>query len=544
MTTSTSSTPGSTPIEAAPPLIRANVTVPGHAGVGLATDVYRPTGGSAPVVLIRTPYGKARHLDEAMGWARNGFACVVQDVRGRYDSDGDWSPYCHERDDARAVLRWLAEQPWAQDGGVVAYGASYSAFAAWAAAVENPDEVGAVISLSPAMGLQRVKFDPSGILALDEHAGWWLMHGEARTSRARLVEAMFGDEPDLLSHLPVSGLVERFWVELRDWTTVIDLGPSHRPAGDIDDDELARLCLPALHIGGWNDGLVTETLRHWAIVGSDLPSRPPRHLVVGPWGHDQGLSGSARVGDRDNGPASLLPLGRVMSRWARSALAGQAGTSAVDVFVMGENRWQGEAAWPPVGTGEASLYASFDRSLGTAAPRVHGVDRFAYDPLDPFPSRGLSVDRRELAGRVDAVRYESAPLSAALAIRGAPRVELYATTDAPTTDWVVRLIEVSPDGRRLAFAEGCVDAGKPEGASAANGPFHIRLTPTALTVPSGGAIALEITSSDFPNLARNLNTGADRYLSTETRVAHQEVRFGPTSPTRVVLPTGPGCHAG
>ncbi|MEO1369329.1 MAG: CocE/NonD family hydrolase, partial [Acidobacteriota bacterium] len=111
--------------------VRADLAVTAADGVSLATDVFRPAGaGPWPAVLLRTYLGKARHTAEAVGWARRGFACAVQDVRGRYGSDGEWRPYEHERGDGRAAVEWLLAAPWC-DGRVVAVGGSYNAFTAW-----------------------------------------------------------------------------------------------------------------------------------------------------------------------------------------------------------------------------------------------------------------------------------------------------------------------------------------------------------------------------------------------------------------------------
>ncbi|MGL5830209.1 MAG: CocE/NonD family hydrolase, partial [Angustibacter sp.] len=151
------------------------VTMPD--GVVLATDVYLPAARpSAPAVLLRTPYGRARHTDEGRGWARRGYAFVVQDVRGRADSGGQWRPYHAERSDGCSVVHWVASQSWC-DGRVIPAGGSYAAFAAWAAALETPDHVVAVLSSVPAMGTQIVNFAPSGPLALYRHTWWWSENG-------------------------------------------------------------------------------------------------------------------------------------------------------------------------------------------------------------------------------------------------------------------------------------------------------------------------------------------------------------------------------
>jgi putative CocE/NonD family hydrolase len=203
------------------PCVQTGQRVPVDDRVTLATDVYRPPeSGRVPVVLIRTPYGRMNQVDEALGWVRWGFGCVVQDVRGRWESGGEWEPYAHERQDGSATLRWLTAQPWC--GQIAVCGASYAAFTAWSAAVaETPvadvtgaatGRVGAVISLVPAMGTRRVRFAQDGILRLADHVGWWVTYGETATHRGELAARMIEQDPSMLRHLPVADMATRFWV--------------------------------------------------------------------------------------------------------------------------------------------------------------------------------------------------------------------------------------------------------------------------------------------------------------------------------------------
>lgn len=142
-----------------------------------------------------------------------------------------------------------------------------------------------VISMVPAMGLERVKFDPSGILRLDDHTGWWVRHGDARTSRHGRYETLLATEPDLLSALPLTSLGDRLRPELPGWQQVIDDGPRARAPGALSDDDIAAVGVPALHVGGWYDPLLRATLRHWHTAGTAVVPRPAQRLVIGPWTH-------------------------------------------------------------------------------------------------------------------------------------------------------------------------------------------------------------------------------------------------------------------
>lgn len=470
----------------------------------LATDVELPDHASespVPVVVVRTPYDRSAHRDEAREWARRGIGFVVQDVRGRYGSPGTWVPYRNERVDGSALLDWVLSRPWC-DGNVFLAGASYAAFTAWATAVTRPSDVAGVIALVPAMGFDRVKFDPSGILRLAEHASWWVEHADARESRNGLAARMFRAEPGLLARLPVVDIAERMWASVPGWTDVVVRGD--RPDIEaITDTELAELPMPVLHIGGWRDLLRPETLRQWAIVGSVRTPRPARQLLLGPWGHRIPGTGATRL------------------EWIRSVLSGELRSSA-RVHVGGGERWWTGSDWPPK-TGAYRLYATADRALSSGQPTDSADFGFTYDPADPFPSREPGTDRRELDRRTDVVRFETPAVEADLLLAGEPVVRLDARTDAVATDWIVRLVERTPEGRVLELSSAAVDTGH-----AGAGPYDLTLTALHHEVALHSRLELEITSSDFPNLARNLGSGADRYQTSMSCTARQTVRSGST----------------
>ncbi len=352
----------------------------------LATDVYLPAGEPIAVVVVRTAYDKNRHRAEAAGWVARGIAFVAQDVRGRYDSPGVWSPYVGERADGAALLDWVSVQSW-WTGKVVLTGASYSAFTAWTAAVSRPSLVGGVMSLVPAMGFDRVKFDPSGVLRLAEHAAWWIEHAEGTESRAGAAAATFAADPGLLSRLPVVSIGSPAWADV-----ILSGGQSEEA---VTDAELAAFSLPTLHIGGWNDLLVAETLHQWELSHGSL--------LIGPWGHEL---------DPSIGPRQLA-------------------------FVTGSpvkgDEWPGEVGWRRCEAGT-------------------GVASFRHDPLDPFPSRERPVDRRALDRRLDAVRVRL--LEGPVTIAGRARLHLSAWTELADADWIVRLVERRQDGSVYAISDG------------------------------------------------------------------------------------------
>ncbi|MGX6608040.1 CocE/NonD family hydrolase [Micromonosporaceae bacterium Da 78-11] len=485
--------------------MKANLRLPGRDGTVLVADAYlAATGEPAPVIVTRTAYDRSAHRAEGRGWSGHGFGYVVQDVRGRYGSDGIWQPYRHERGDGADLVDWIRAQPWC-DGRVVALGGSYGAYTAWAMAVERPAAVRAVISLAPAMGLAQVKFDRSGILRLAEHATWWSERAEARTSRTGLAAAMFAAEPGLLNHLPVADLPSRMWPELTQWTDTIDNGPDHVDAEAISDAELAALPAATLHIGGWYDLLVDETLRQWHLAGSTVTGpRPARSLVVGPWDHDLG-SDATVIGSRYHGPQSRIPLGQWQIEWLREILELPQRPADARVFVLGTG-WTRRPHWPPA-TVTRIWHAHDDGTLAVTAGTA-GTS-FRYDPADPYPSADPGADRSALIrARADAARYTSTALEQPMTINGTPVVRLTGTGSAPA-DFVVRLCEITPSGQVIGIAHGTVDT-----ARTPTGPYEIPLDAAAIRLPAGSRLLLEMTGSDFPLLARALGA-ADRYRGTE-----------------------------
>lgn len=518
------------------------MTAPG--GVTLATDVHLPADGRpAPVVLVRTPYGRALHEAEGRGWASRGYVFIAQDVRGRGDSEGAWWPYQHERADGACAVRWAGDQPWC-DGRVVPAGGSYAAFAAWSAALGAPGRAAAVMSLVPAMGTHAVNFAPSGPLALYRHVWWWAENAGRPRPDPQAFAAMLRADPHWFDHLPVLGLGDRLAEAARGWRDVVEAGPTppHGP-GAVSDAELVGLDVPTLHVGGWYDAFVRQTLHQFDLVGSGCATRPHRQLVVGPWTHQLGGERRGAVAGRRIGPDGRAALGPMQVSWLDSVLGGvgKAPTGArVSIFTLGRDRWSDHACWPPPGTAPVSWFLAVGAVLA-ATPGEAGVDTYDYDPLRPFrsPLPGLPPPRPEEGM---ALQYLSAPLTTDLTLHGVPSVVLWVATDAPDTDVVAVLSELRADGTELALGRGIIDTARQRrpgdgrrrpGEAVAYG---VDLEPLALRLDAGSRLRLQVASSYFPEFARNLNTGADRHRSAVTAVATQQVWRGAARPSALVLP--------
>lgn len=500
---------------------RSNVTLAAADGTPLVLDLSVPEESDAriPTVVTRTPYGRSAHRDEGLGWARRGYAYVIADVRGRYDSGGDWDPYRNERADGAALVDWIVAQPWS-DGRVIAYGGSYAGYTAWAMAAERPARVAAVVSLGPPMSLARTKFSSAGVLRLSEHAAWWSERADARTSRDGYAASFFAAHPRALEQLPVVEI--DLGADLPGWTKVIENGPSHSDEQAITDRDLARVDVPTLHVGGWHDLLVTETLHQWRARAEAAPETPA-HLMIGPWPHDLAFTTDQVLGDIDYGETSTRPWGRELVEWIDAALDGHLDARRTTVFVRGANRWETAATWPPA-TVSVEYWASDDGLL--TAPTA-GIERsLVHDPDLPFPSLPEGRDRSVLNSREDAIRFDTAPLAAPLRISGAACVEFDAESTPSGADWIVRLLEVRPNGQVIdtALGESWTDApSASEGDAPAPRRLRIELSEGDIEFGAGSLIRVEITGADFPRIARNLGTRESRYHSADVQRVTQRL---------------------
>ncbi len=497
-------------------IVNANVPIPGGDGLLLPADVYLPDRLPCPVVITRTPYDRGALAAHGIGWVRRGFAYLAQDVRGRYGADGQWQPYRHERADGRALLDWTIGQPWC-DGRIVLAGASYGAFTAWAAALAAPGLASAVISEVPAAGLRAANTEPTGLLRLRESVGWWSEHADARTSRTALARTLAGSRDAgsvgaALAHLPVCEIGRRSWAAVPTWWSALQ-----ESAGEhgIRDDELAACPVPALHVGGWYDLFLPQTLRHWAVAGSAYQPRPPRGLVVGPWRHELSTPTSSAAGGREHGPASQLRLGELQAGWARAILAGD-DPQLRKVFLVGTGHWLTE--WPPAGS-TRRWHTHPDGSLTRHPPGGTGTHRLRHDPRQPVPSIGPDDDRSRLDDRIDIIRFATPPTTHPLIVAGSPTLTLRVVDEAQPVDWIAHLVQRTA-GAAYELTEGhAADV-------AGTRTVTIGMRPLAIALPAGARLELHLAASDFPRLARNLGTGRDRYSTAGTRPVVQAMLSG------------------
>ncbi|MEU0193632.1 CocE/NonD family hydrolase [Streptomyces afghaniensis] len=473
---------------------------------GLATDVQLPAeDGPFPAVLIRTPYDRRRHHAELRGWARRGFAALVQDVRGRHASPGEWHPYQDEAADGAATVRWIRQQPWS-DGRIVAVGASYAAHCALVLALDAPEDArpDAVIAAVPALGAAETAREPSGVERLRARAGWWAAHGDRHDSDEDALEKALAADPGLLAHLPLSELPVRLGRSLPSWPGLW----RHREHGRLRS-RAECVSVPLLVVGGHHDHFTEDTVTLWRSWGG-LSAR----LLVGPWGH-----GLVATPGPDARPAHRVNLGELYAGWARLALTGGLAPGRRGAVGLG-----GSSVWVPAGT-EGEPHTQTVRLL-------HGAS-FTADPERPMSSEELSVPTD---GAPDRCLLVTPPLPRPLDVIGDAEVRVRATAHTPSADWAARLVAISPEGTAERLAVGIVRRQDPPGQAA---EFTVGLGRLARRLPAGTRLRLEIAGHHFPAHARNPHTGDDPIAATRLLASRRQVDPGTVALRLPVLRTRP-----
>ncbi|MBW3560983.1 MAG: CocE/NonD family hydrolase [Actinobacteria bacterium] len=527
-------------------------------GVGLATDVVVADDGQPkPALLMRGPYSRAmtRQGSDAVNLARDGWAVVIQDSRGRFDSGGRFDPFRNEGRDGADTVTWVAAQPWC-DGRVIGYGGSYLGFASWLTAREQPPALEAICPVSAGGGVHRSMMYEGDAFQLGLVSSWALALlmtdlGAPAERRERAVELGLDRERFFRTRLAGHPLRELFpafdrWLD-RDNDT-------YWSATDVMNS-LHLLDIPVFQVAGWYDVFCEDALAlHTGMrarAASDHARRNQR-LVVGPWTHTTMLlpiTPEFDFGPAASGAAQGLP--QAMLDWLRKVLDGAPAKDGLTIFVMGSGRWRDLQSWPPPTTA-TRLYLSSQRGANGLAgdgrlvrAPTDGSDRFRYNPDEPVPTRGGRlhwplrpmagpVDQRPVEERQDVLVYTSDRLTRDLTVVGAVTAEVAFATEGRSADVTVKLVDVWPDGRAYNVLDSVQrTAFIPQEARS----VEIALGSTAMCFRAGHRIRVEVSSSNFPRFDRNPSTGCDPRDATELEPAWQTVHH---AESRITLPVDDG----
>jgi putative CocE/NonD family hydrolase len=515
--------------------------------IRLATDVYLPEGAreKLPTVLVRTCYNKSRNKHMYYRYVQRGYAVVIQDVRGRDESEGDFIPMYHEEEDGDDTLNWIAAQNWS-DGKIGTIGASYLGYVQWAMAASGNPHLAAMISIAAA-GSAFTDGPRKGGLFVSGMLAWAFMMSE-RTSNPKLMAR--NDWHELLNIRPLEDIAPR---ALGRRVPFLDHWLAHN-----DNDGFWQKCdwfqrssrrqVPALIMSGWFDDNGMGTTQ-----AIELTKNYPvemRKIILGAWNHN--ANSRYDIHGVPTGEQSLrYDLDLIFLQWFDFHLRGiqNVKTPQVEYFTMTENRWKSAESWPPSICKPRSLYLGKGGIL-LDEPAGNGTDSYTYDPQNPvihvvdMSENELEVPEEytDVEKRADVLCYTTPPLEMNTTISGDMNVELFISSDAVDTDFIVRLTEVDKNGRSIKYADGMLGAKYREGFEAPcfleKGKVYkllIRTTKISKMFAAGNRIRLTVTSSARNFAFPNSNTTGG-YNSEETLIAQNAVHYGTQFPSRIILP--------
>jgi putative CocE/NonD family hydrolase len=557
--------------------------------VTLHADIYRPKAdGKFPVILMRTPY------DKSVGWAAapayqiatHGYVVIVQDVRGRYTSEGEFYPFRHEAADGYDTVEWAAALPYS-NGKVGMTGGSYVGATQMLAAIAHPPHLAGICPAVTASnyhenwtyqgGALEQWFDQNWATQLATNTMWRLIEKDTN--------ALLGAPTLPLTQYPAfnyaalpagAAATAQIAPYYLDWLA--------HPSYDAYwkqwsiEEHFSDIQVPALHIGGWYDIFLDGTIRNYMGIkahGGSEAARNGQRLLIQIGGH---AGFGRRIGDVEFGDEALkFPSTSVVIAWYdylfkgvqnEFGTEGSAAGKSVHVFVMGENKYHQESDWPPpeakqiryfLHSGGSANSLRGDGALSLTAPKKETADKFTYDPGNPVATMGGSLccdaehyepgprDQRAAENRSDVLVYSTKPLAEDMEVTGQVSLELWAKSSAVDTDFTAKLVDVSPDGLATNLTDGILrmryrdSQEKPELMNP-NQVYKVLvdLWATSNVFTKGHVLRLEVSSSNFPRFDRNLNTGADQATSREFVSAVNTILHDAEHPSALIIPVMPG----
>jgi putative CocE/NonD family hydrolase len=546
-------------------------------GVTLRANLMLPAAaGKFPVLVYRTPYGKDRAPESWTVFPKavaQGYAVVIQDVRGRYQSDGEFDPYKNEGRDGYDTIEWAAAQPWS-NGNVGTFGLSYPGAVQWLAAVENPPHLKAMI---PAMTFSTPRnfFYSGGVF----DGSWldWIWFNIAPDirirkslpgpkTRAEASAAWKREHERMQKFLPMAGLPDLKEVApfYYDWL-------AHPPADPSWDwaelrNKYDRTHAAVLNISGWYDEAYgpdgATTNFNGLLAARKNEANPRTATIIGPWTH--GELERTYAGDRDFGKSAAVDYDEIILRWMdhylKGADNGVGKEKPVRIFVMGDNVWRNEDAWPLARARETSLLLlakkQHERNTLSLSPvhcaKCERYAEFVSDPAqpvtDPYTTFGAR-DYGSLASRKDVLVFDSEPLTVGTEVTGPVGAEIYASADVRDFDLWVRLLDVAPDGKAYNLMSPGLDVLRASYRNASAQPellkpgeivrLNLDRLLTSCVFKAGHRIRVQVSGAFFPHFSRNLQTGKSEAKSSETRIGHIRIYTDADHASRIVLPVIP-----
>jgi uncharacterized protein len=564
-------------------IVQYDVPMKTRDGVTLYANIYRPrASGKFPVILMRTPY------DKSVDWAvaptgkivSRGYVAIIQDVRGRYTSEGEWYPFRHEQGDGYDAVEWAAALPYS-DGKVGMMGASYVGATQMLAAIAQPPHLAAIAPNMTASNYHDGWTYQSGALEQWFDQNWTSQL--AQNTLERLIDqntnALIGSLTLPLTNYPAFNfgqlpadekLTQLLAPYYLDWLAHPDYD-SYWKQWSIEEN-FSKIAVPMLQVGGWYDIFNAGTLRNYMGAkkyGATEAARTRQHLLIEIGGH---AGFGRRIGDVDFGPHAIENVYTdVILDWYdflfKGVKNGFATDKPVKLFTMGANEYRQEDDWPPPqahatkyflhSNGKANSVRG-DGSLSTSAPKSETPDSYIYNPANPTPTIGGPLccdevhlepgprDQRPVENRDDVLIYSIGPLAQDLEATGPVTADLFVKSSAVDTDFTAKLVDVDPDGFARDLTEGILRmryrASQERSELMNPGQIYeitLDLWATSNVFLRGHTLRLEISSSNFPRFDRNMNTGEEARFARNSVPATNMILHDAQHPSALILPVMP-----
>lgn len=516
-------------------------------GETLVHDHFRPKSPHPlPTILVRTPYGRSYNSPTGFfkqllvqQYAERGYHVILQDVRGRYDSSGEFEPYINEPDDSKATIDWIVRQPWS-DGQIGMTGQSYVGFVQYAAISRDHDK--RIKAIFPIITQARLGSLPEHAYPLDLALRWLFLLNAQKRQDLSFIERLrrlgdVGYQNGLLAEgfktLPLANAPAVIFGRN---DPIFEKWLSHTNENDpywdkLDHRDIVKDAPPAHFIAGWYDLFVVGQLEDYQ---QQVAAGGNPYLTVGAWTH-------LDIGNQAGTLADSL-------RWFDKHLKGIDNVRAkpVRLLVMGVNEWREYDAWPPV-SDETTFYLHGSGALNQDMPQANmPPSYYRYDPSNPTPNMGgalLSadagaVDNRRLEARDDVLTFTTPPLESDCEVIGYPKLSVFVQTSAVSCDVFGRLCDVHPDGKSLNISDAIYRI-KPERDNPnSNGGYHLNfdLSPTAHRFKAGHRIRLQISSGAFPRYQRNLGLNKNFMFAEKMVASDQTICHDAAHPSALHLP--------
>ena len=544
-----------------------DVRIPMRDGITLSADIWMPEAkGRYPAILLRTPYIKVMKQLSDLGkvFAPEGYVFIVQDVRGRGDSDGEFGFYFVEGKDGYDSIEWIAQQPWC-DGNVGMMGVSYLGAVQWLAARETPPHLKCIAPTAPS-AVYFEEFPYTGGAWTMDWALGWINGTSGRIAQGGNLAGV--DWEKIYSHRPlvtmdeVMGRQMKFYKEWMEHSTL----DAYWKRIHYTADDFRKMDIPALTTTGWFDVDQPGALTYWYNMREFSPGKDKMYLIIGPWNHSETfLGGDAKEGELSFTEDSVIDNMELHLRFFNCYLKGL--TPIFDhprarIYSTGSNKWREFDEYPPSEMRFKKLYLRSEGSAntllgnGTLSWNVPGdeqPDKYTYDPKDPIRMDRMPdsnpIDNRLIEIRKDVLVYTGEILTEPVDIMGTVKADLYVSSDAKDTDFVVKLLDVFPDGKAINLGrygmgvkraryrfgyekEVLLTPGKTE-------KITVNLFDIGHTFLRGHRIRVEIASSTYPLVNPNQNTGNPVGTDTDWKTAHQTVYHDTKYSSHVILPILP-----